>query len=114
MSKTLVAARLRGAREMAGLSQGQVGKLLGLHRPTISEIEAGRRSVKADELAQFARLYRVDLAWLAGESQDVLEKTDPRIRLAARELSRLKSSDLDRILRLLAALRAEAPPADAR
>ena len=35
-----IAARLRAAREAAGLSQGQVAKLLKLHRPTVSEIEA--------------------------------------------------------------------------
>ena len=38
-----VAERLRLAREQAGLSQGQVAKLLDLHRPTISEIEVTRR-----------------------------------------------------------------------
>ena len=42
--KECIASRLRSAREMAGLSQGQVAKMLGMHRPTISEIEAGRRS----------------------------------------------------------------------
>ena len=39
-----VAERLRLAREQAGLSQGQVARLLGKHRPTISEIEAGTPS----------------------------------------------------------------------
>lgn len=51
-----IAARLRVAREAAGLSQGQVAKLMGLHRPTISEIEAGRRRVTGEELVQFAKL----------------------------------------------------------
>ena len=35
-----IALRLRAAREQSGLSQGQIAKLLVLHRPAISEIEA--------------------------------------------------------------------------
>lgn len=58
-----LAERLRIAREQAGLSQGQTAKLLDLHRPTISEIEAGRRKVKAEELAQFGEAYGVSVAW---------------------------------------------------
>ena len=40
--KSTIAARIRAAREAAGLSQGQVARKLKMHRPTISEIEAGR------------------------------------------------------------------------
>ena len=47
-----IANRIRTARENAGLSQGQAAKLLGFQRPTISEIEAGRRRVTAVELAR--------------------------------------------------------------
>ena len=42
--KQIVASRLREARKMAGLTQGQVAAQMDLHRPTISEIEAGNRS----------------------------------------------------------------------
>ena len=44
-----IASRLRLSREMAGLTQGQVAKSLEWHRPTVSEIEAGRRRVSAEE-----------------------------------------------------------------
>jgi transcriptional regulator with XRE-family HTH domain len=64
-----VAERLRIAREQAGLSQGQVARILGLHRPTISEIEAGRRRVTAEETATFARLYEVSVAWLTARKR---------------------------------------------
>jgi transcriptional regulator with XRE-family HTH domain len=97
-----LAARLRCAREQAGLSQGQVSKLLGVQRPTISEIEAGRRKVAAEELAQFAGIYGVSISWL---SQGEPEVTDPAIGLAARELSKLKKGDLDVVLQLLKTLR---------
>ena len=72
-NNTTVASRLRMAREQAGLSQGQVAKLMKMHRPTISEIEAGRRKVSAEEIAQFSRLYDISVVWLtnAEETDDI-------------------------------------------
>lgn len=103
--RDLIATRLRDARKMAGLSQGQVAKLFGFHRPTISEIEAGNRRVSAEELARFAEMYDVTISWLLAETTNQLEIDDPRLQLAARELGKLKSDDLDRLLRLLAMMR---------
>lgn len=100
-----IAKRLRAAREAAGISQGHVARLLEMHRPTISEIEAGNRRVSGEELASFAELYDVTVAWLAGESDEKLKISDPRLQLAARELAKLKAEDLDRLLTLLAAMR---------
>lgn len=99
-----LAERLRTAREMAGLSQGQVAKKLGLHRPSVSEMEAGRRRVSAEELTELADLYAVDLSWLAG-GEAVPDEHQARVELAARELSKLREEDLDRVLKVLSALR---------
>lgn len=52
-----LARRLREAREAAGFSQEQVAKALHLVRPTIAQIEAGKRKVSSIELAALARLY---------------------------------------------------------
>ena len=106
MTDEALAARLRAAREQAGLSQGQVAKLMQLHRPTISEIEAGRRRVVSEELMKFAGLYGVSVAWLMGEEGG---GADARVELAARELSKLKDDDLNRVLELLQSLRKKAP-----
>ena len=103
--RSAIAERLREARKAAGLSQGQVAKLLQMHRPTVSEIEAGNRRVSAEELTRFAETYDVTVSWLLGETADQLEMNDPRLQLAARELSKLKPDDLDRLLRLLASMR---------
>jgi len=104
-SRETIASRLRIAREIAGLTQGQIAKLLGLHRPTITEIEAGRRRVAAEELQAFARHYRTSVAWLSGEEAAIADPADQRIRLAARELSKLSDDDLERLLRVLATIR---------
>ena len=103
--KLEVAARLKEARKLAGLSQGRVAEMLDMHRPTVSEIEAGNRRVSADELARFADVYDVSVAWLVGSTPERLETGDPRLQLAARELSKLKPDDLDRLMRILAAMR---------
>ena len=105
VQRSAIAERLREARKAAGLSQGQVAKLLQMHRPTISEIEAGNRRVSAEELVKFAETYDVTVSWLLGETAEQLEMNDPRLQLAARELSKLKPDDLDRLLRLLASMR---------
>jgi transcriptional regulator with XRE-family HTH domain len=104
-----IAEKLRLAREQAGLSQGQVARLLKMHRPTISEIEAGRRRVSAEELAQFARTYEVSTAWLTN-TEDSNDEIDDRIKLAARDLANLKPADLDKVLRLLSTIRRSKGP----
>ena len=102
-----IAARLKEARKLAGLSQGHAAKILGLHRPSVSEIEAANRRVSADELARLAELYDVSVTWLLGEGPETLDVHDPRLELAARELSKLKPDDLESLLKLLAAMRGD-------
>ena len=102
-----IAERLKEARKLAGLSQGHVAKMLGLHRPSVSEMEAGNRRVSADELARLSEIYDVSVVWLLGEAPEALDAQDPRLELAARELSKLKPEDLEHLLKLLAALRSD-------
>jgi transcriptional regulator with XRE-family HTH domain len=103
--RSQIAERLKEARKLAGLSQGHVAKMLGLHRPSVSEMEAGKRRVSAEELARLAEIYDVSLVWLLGDAPDTIDAQDPRLELAARELSKLKPEDLERLLKLLAAMR---------
>lgn len=102
--KQALAMRLRQARAYAGLSQGQVAKLLDMHRPTISEIEAGRRTVSAEELNRFAQIYDVGVSWLVGEDAELSGAEGATIELAARELSKLKEEDRETVMRLLRSL----------
>lgn len=95
-----IGERLRQAREAAGLSQGQVAKILKMHRPTVTEIENERRKVTAGELRQFAHLYKVSVEWLVGEPMDQSQK----LKMAARKLSALKDKDLDAVLRIIESL----------
>ena len=103
--KAVIAARIREARGAAGLTQGHVARKLGLHRPSVSEIEAGNRSVTAEELVRLAGLFDVDVAWLGGEGVDRVDPHDNKLQLAARELQKLKPDDLERLLKIIASMR---------
>ena len=83
-SRNLICSRLSIARNRAGLSQSQVAAKLDLPRPSISEIEAGRRRVSAEELIKFSELY-----------------------LAARNAKGLKEEDIEKIIDLLTSLKSE-------
>lgn len=103
--KAVIAGRIRDARVAAGLTQVHVAKMLGLHRPSVSQIEAGKRSVSAEELIRFADMFDVDVAWLGGEGADAVDPHDNKLQLAARELQKLKPDDLERLLKIIASMR---------
>ena len=94
-------SRLRLAREMSGLSQAQVAKMLSLHRPSISEMEAGRRKVSSEELCKLAEIYDVKLSWLVDSNVGDNPNEERKLKLAARQLSKLKPEDRKRVIYLL-------------
>jgi transcriptional regulator with XRE-family HTH domain len=106
LKREAIASRLVLARNQSGLSQGQVAKMLGLHRPSISEAEAGRRKVSAEELSKLAQIYGVSTDWLACSDSEKPNIEEDRIRLAARKLAKLKKQDLNKVVELLSALAA--------
>ncbi len=103
--KEIIANRLSIAREQAGLSQTQVAHIMRMHRPTVSEIEAGRRNVSAEELLEFANLYEVSISWLADEKNEEYNEKNTKIELAAREASKLSDADYKKVINLLEAIR---------
>ena len=54
-------AKLRSARQEAGLTQVDAGKLLKKPQTYVSKIERGERGVDAVELAEFAKVYNKSL-----------------------------------------------------
>ncbi len=83
--------------------------MLGLHRPSVSEIEAGNRKVSANELNRLAEIFDVSPSYLLGQSSDTLATDDPKLELAARELQKLSPEALDKLLHALAAFRNTKP-----
>jgi len=68
LSREHIATRLRKLREDVGMTQASVAAELGLHRPAVSEMEAGRRGITAEELYRLATLYGVAVSEILSES----------------------------------------------
>ena len=103
--KKMIAERLKLARELAGLSQAQAAKILKINRPSISEIEAGRRNVTGAELVQFSEIYDVEASWLLCENNSDSDFAESKIQLAARELSKMSEVERDKLFKLLSAMK---------
>lgn len=100
LKRLKIAEKLKKARELSGLSQAQVALKLDVQRPAISEIEAGRRKVSAEEIIEFSKLYKVDSSWLLNEDVDS-EITKGKLKFAARELSKMSEEDKNKLFELL-------------
>lgn len=96
-----IAGRLKDARVLAGLSQAQAADKIGLQRPAISEIEAGNRKVSAEELIQFAELYKVGTSWLLCQDDVTDDQMSEQFMFAARELSKLSKEDAQKLFDIL-------------
>jgi transcriptional regulator with XRE-family HTH domain len=93
---------LRIARKRAGLTQEEVARQLDMRRPSISEIEWGRRSVKVHELEAMAKLYRVRPEFL---TRGTGPKDGQVVALVSEELAGLNNTDLDRLGRAIQILK---------
>lgn len=91
-NEAALARRLRDARRAARLTQEQVAQVTALSRSAVSEIETGGRAVSALELLGLARLYRVPVGWLLGESLDGVAPGD----VLASVVAGLRLSEVDR------------------
>jgi len=103
--RKVFAPRLPLARQQAGLSQAQAAKLLGFSRPTITEIEAGRRKLTMEELVSFSDIYDVSVEWLSGKNVGHADEVKDRLQLTARNMTGIKQEDLNRVLALLTSLK---------
>lgn len=120
LTRKQIAARLRKARTDLGFTQKEVADALGVHRPTISEIEAGRRAVSTEELYRLAQLYGMPVSALLAEPaprrtdvERILFRAEavaaPRVRAAVRRF--MERCRAERELEELLGLR---PTPDAR
>lgn len=92
------AKKLKQACVGAGFTQDEASKHINLKKTTMSEMEAGKRSISADELAQFSRIYEVDVGELpfleyteAGEDQRLAAKYSYFFKL----LEKLSDRDIE-------------------
>lgn len=82
------AKKLKEERMKAEITQDEATALMNVTRRVISEMEAGKRSVSAEEVAQFSRIYKVDVRELlfvefteAGDEQRLTAKYSSFLKL---------------------------------
>jgi len=62
--RAIIAENIRNARELAGVSQEQVARALGLgSHSAVSKMEAGERRVTTTELAILAQMFGKSVEW---------------------------------------------------
>ena len=77
-----LARRVKELREKSGISQEKLSDLLGVSRPTISQIESGQRKISADELIKLAGIFHIPLEEFLDPGKEpkvVLEKKENTI-----------------------------------
>jgi transcriptional regulator with XRE-family HTH domain len=76
----LVEAHVRGrliqARENAGLTKAEAARRMGIHRPTLSEIEGGYQRITVRLLARAAAVYGCTVGGLIGKPEEVFDAPD--------------------------------------
>ena len=106
----MLGKRLKDAREAIGLPQAAAANHLGIPRPSVSDIETGRRRVAFFELKQLAALYRRPLSHFSEEESDA--NFDATTQALFRTASELSDDDRQQVLRFAQFLQ-EAGPARA-
>lgn len=68
MNTLHVGTEIRKLREASGMSQEDLAGLVGVSRPSIVNIESGKRKISAEELVQFAEVFDLTLDQLVNPS----------------------------------------------
>lgn len=97
--RRILGDRLRSARMKSGLSQLGLAEKLGLSRPAIASIEAGRQAVTVEQLVELCAQLNVNVADIIGEAMEArprgteqLEKLPERQRAWILKLRKSKET----------------------
>ncbi len=82
MGKTGIGQEIRKLRETTGMSQEELADMAGLSRPSIVNIEGGKRKVSAGELISFAEIFGLTLDQLVNPSLRPKADVSVKIRLS--------------------------------
>lgn len=85
--------RLRKAREIKGLSQGDLAEKSGLQPSAVSHFESGRRAPSFDNLRRLADALSVSTDYLLGREQEI-GASGPVVQNMFRDVQKLTEGDL--------------------
>lgn len=67
---SIVPQRLKEAREVLGLTKGDVSDVLALEVSYLEKLESGAEPLQGYDAQRFARLYRRSVSWILGDDFD--------------------------------------------
>lgn len=71
-----IGKKLRDLRLSRGWKQLEVAEKVGMSRPAISNIEAGKRSLTLSTLKRFCEIYEIDISYFGIETESFEEIKD--------------------------------------
>ncbi|HXY99374.1 MAG TPA: helix-turn-helix transcriptional regulator [Stellaceae bacterium] len=109
--------RLRVARQLAGVSQTELGDALGVSFQAVQKYESGENRLSAGRMVVAAAFLGVDLAFFAKERTPLPDQDDPSTGFTNEEIDVIRSwralrseelrGEVKRLLRTMAAAMAE-------
>ncbi len=82
-----IGSRIKELRSQRGISQQRLAELLGVSRPTISQIESGGRKISAEELDALAKIFNIFVDSLLNKEEEpmvILQKGTKDRKLQSR------------------------------
>ena len=95
---------IKKLREQSGITQQKLADLLGLSRPTISQIESGERKLSADELIKLSDIFNISVEHLLGlkkEPEMIIKKTKRRRKVKSQLRVNVPQKNVERFKEVL-------------
>jgi transcriptional regulator with XRE-family HTH domain len=95
---------IKKLREQSGITQQKLADLLGLSRPTISQIESGERKLSADELIKLSDIFNMSVEHLLGlkkEPEMIIKKTKRRRKVKSQLRVNVPQKNVERFKEVL-------------
>ncbi len=96
-----IGKQLRDLRVSRGWKQTEVAKKVGLSRPAISNLEAGKRSLTLSTLKRFCEIYEIDISYFGIETLTYNEGIDLVSRIEAIFNSNIPDEEKDKLHRTI-------------
>ena len=96
-----IGKQLKELRLSRGWKQVEVAEKVGLSRPAVSNIEAGKRSLTLSTLQRFCEVYSIDISYFGIETNNFDEALDLTTRLEALFNSDMSEADKDELYRTI-------------
>jgi len=101
---TEINQRIKALRLNAGISQQKLADMMGVSRPTITQIEAGERKLSSDDLIRLSEIFNISidqLICLEDEPEVILQDKIPARKTESRMRINVPQKNLDKFKEIL-------------